>query len=539
VDSGATWTEWATGLGNLPAKIVVTQLGAPGEVYCGTDYGVYYRNNAAASWTLFNTNLPPAPVTDLKIFYPTGSLRAATFGRGIWETPLAVAVSCPVPFANGRAYVNSNANGANTGESWANAFKNLQDALIACGVQEVWVAKGTYYPDKGKGFPVNDWDASFRLRSNLAIYGGFAGNEILLSQRNWAANKTILSGDIGTANDFADNSYTVVEATGTDATAILDGFTITEGNANADNGVNPQSRGGGLYIGDDGSPTINHCVFVKNYGNFGGAVYVRSNTYPVISNCAFIGNDATYDGSAICNEHDAHTSITNCSFSGNSTGAITNASNSAVVISNSIIWGNTSSITGDAATVSNCIVQGGYEGPGNLDMNPLFVGQPAIAFGAPGNLRLTPCSPAIDGGNDAATTNSFDLDNSPRKVNALPNAAVIDMGAYERASSLSTLYVDANAAGNGDGSSWANAYQSFYEALQVYNGCIAVDSVLIAAGTYITVVGLPFTITKNNGVLLGGYPTGGGSRDPAANQVIIKGEMRVKKSMRIDGIKVQ
>lgn len=156
-----------------------------------------------------------------------------------------------------------------------------------------------------------------------------------------------------------------------------------------------------------------------------------------------------------------------------------------------------------------------------------------------GNLRLTPCSPAIDAGDDAAITNSADLDGSPRKVDILPNVAVVDMGAYERTAPLSSLYVDSDAVGKVDGSSWANAYPSFYEALQVYNGCIAVDSVLIAAGTYTPPVGIPFIITKTNGVVLGGYPTGGGSRNAAANPVIMKGEMQVKKPVRIDGIKLQ
>lgn len=542
VDGGASWSLWSDGLPGMPANIVLTQLGSPGEVYCGTDYGVYYRNNASASWTLYNTNLPPAPVRDLKIFYPTGTLRAATFGRGIWESPLAAPIySCPASYASNRVYVNSNAPGTNTGESWTNAFKNLQDAIKAavyCGVKEIWVAKGTYYPDRGSDFQLNDWDASFNLKSNVAIYGGFAGNETSLAQRNWVRNKTILSGDIGIANEFADNSYNVVEANGTDLSAILDGFIITGGNANADNGVNPASRGGGLFVGDNSSATINHCVFVKNYSNFGGGIYVKSNTYPVISNCAFTGNDATYDGGAVFNETGAHTSIVNCSFSGNLMTAISNAFNSAAVIKNSVIWGNTNGVTGAAITVSNSIVQGGYAGTGNLNTNPLFVEQPAIAFGASGNLHLTPCSPAIDGGDDAAAIGATDLDGDPRFVTILPKESVVDMGAYEHAANVSTLYVDIAAAGKGDGSGWPDAYQSFYQALQLYNGCGSFSDLLVAAGTYTSPGGLPFIVTKNNGVILGGYPSGGGTRNAIANPVIINGEMQVKKSAQIDGIKI-
>ena len=542
IDAGASWALWTTGLPDLPTGIVVTQLGEPGEVYCGTDNGVYYRNQASTAWSLYNTNLPPAPVRDLKIFYPGGMLRAATFGRGIWESPLAIS-TCPISFANNRAYVDSNATGTNTGENWTNAFKSLQDGIrsvLTCGVQEIWVAKGTYYPDQGKHITTGSRTASFGLIYNVAVYGGFSGNETLLSQRNWAGNKTILSGEIGDPNVFGDNSFSVVEGPAEVAGAILDGFTITAGNGDANTGINPASRGGGLYVADNGSPTIKNCLFLKNYAIYGGAVFVRDNSHATISNCAFIGNNCAGDGSCIYNRPGAKTNIINCSFSGNFSGAIGNGSDAAVTVKNSIIWGNGGSFTRNMVTVSNSIVQGGYPGTGNLDQDPLFVDQPAIAFGAPGNLRLTPCSPAIDAGDDAATTSITDLDGTNRKEKLLSNTNLIDMGAYERSGSIATLYVDANADGKGDGSGWINAYQSFYEALQVYNGCMAVDSVLIAAGTYITpVVGLPFTITKTNGVLLGGYPTGGGSRNAAANPVIIKGEMQVKKSMRIDGIKVQ
>jgi photosystem II stability/assembly factor-like uncharacterized protein len=112
-DAGATWTLWSTGLPNLPVNTVVTQIGSLGEVYCGTDLGVYYRNNSATSWSAFSTGLPPIPVRDLEIFYPTGKLRAATFGRGIWESPLNAVpcsqVSVPSGTSNPTICKNTNA----------------------------------------------------------------------------------------------------------------------------------------------------------------------------------------------------------------------------------------------------------------------------------------------------------------------------------------------------------------------------------------------------------------------------------------------
>ena len=90
-------------------------------------------------------------------------------------------------------YVKPNAAGANNGTSWANAYKNLQVALAAATPgNQLWVAAGTYYPTNGFNRSLY-----FRLRTGIALYGGFAGNETLLSQRKPAVHLTILSGNIG------------------------------------------------------------------------------------------------------------------------------------------------------------------------------------------------------------------------------------------------------------------------------------------------------------------------------------------------------
>src|SRR5262245_30687683 len=130
----------------------------------------------------------------------------------------------PVAYAAIIVYVNDNATGANNGASWANAYTSLQTAIAnAFSSTEIWVAAGTYTP----GTLRTD---TFTLKNTTAIYGGFAGTETLRSQRNIAANPTILSGDIGAVGSNADNSYHVVSGVGTNNTAVLDGFTITSGN---------------------------------------------------------------------------------------------------------------------------------------------------------------------------------------------------------------------------------------------------------------------------------------------------------------------
>ncbi|HEY3169483.1 MAG TPA: DUF1565 domain-containing protein, partial [Thermoanaerobaculia bacterium] len=155
-------------------------------------------------------------------------------------------------------YVRSTASGANNGTSWADAYTSLQTALTAAtSGDEIWVAAGTYKPTD-----TADRTFNFALKNGVGVYGGFAGTETMLSQRNPAANVTILSGDIGTVGMATDNSYHVVTSGSTvTATAILDGFTVTGGRA--DGGADPIDRGGGVYT-SVGSPTFVRCIFSGN-----------------------------------------------------------------------------------------------------------------------------------------------------------------------------------------------------------------------------------------------------------------------------------
>ena len=124
-------------------------------------------------------------------------------------------------------YVDSGASGANDGTSWTDAYTNLQDALSVpeTGV-EIWVAAGTYKPTAGA-----DRTISFVLADGVRLYGGFAGGETELDQRDWESNITTLIGDIGIVEDDGDNSYHVVKCGSLTRATVLDGFTITGGNA--------------------------------------------------------------------------------------------------------------------------------------------------------------------------------------------------------------------------------------------------------------------------------------------------------------------
>jgi len=69
------------------------------------------------------------------------------------------------------------------------------------------------------------------LRNDLAIYGGFAGTETMLLQRNLKAAPSILSGEIQQDNDPLNNTISILSNLNLNATAVLDGFVIQSGSS--------------------------------------------------------------------------------------------------------------------------------------------------------------------------------------------------------------------------------------------------------------------------------------------------------------------
>ncbi len=160
---------------------------------------------------------------------------------------------------------------------------------------------------------------TFELKNGVAIYGGFVGNETTRIERNWETNLTVLSGDIGVSGDPSDNSYHVVTGNNTDHSAILDGFTIREGNANGIDASGgglfnlngdpilenlfffenrASDRGGGIYT-SDGSPAVTSVSFISNTASNGGGIYfINSNSF-TLTQVTFLNNTAAQDGGGI------------------------------------------------------------------------------------------------------------------------------------------------------------------------------------------------------------------------------------------------
>jgi PKD repeat protein len=99
-NAGTTWTNYSSNLPNLPVMCVAYHGGANDAMYVGMDIGVYYRDNTMSTWTNYTGNLPNVQITELEYDDNIGKLRAATFGRGLWEVDLYSEPSTDPPVAD-------------------------------------------------------------------------------------------------------------------------------------------------------------------------------------------------------------------------------------------------------------------------------------------------------------------------------------------------------------------------------------------------------------------------------------------------------
>ena len=234
-----------------------------------------------------------------------------------------------VGLAQSIRYVDDDAATGGDGRSWAAAYRYLQDALTDASaskgvVKEIRVGPGTYRPDRGKDFTAGNRGATFKLLKGVSLKGGYAGLGAADPDANDPiAYSSVLSGDL-LGNDgpdftnYDDNSCHVVTGSGTDVTAVLDGFTITAGYANYYQ--SGYQQGAGLF-NNAGSPTISRCTFrlCKSAGSntTGGAVCNDYSSNPTIRECVFRDNSAEYMGGALSCLHNSVPTITDSLFLAN------------------------------------------------------------------------------------------------------------------------------------------------------------------------------------------------------------------------------
>jgi cysteine-rich repeat protein/predicted outer membrane repeat protein len=327
-------------------------------------------------------------------------------------------------------YVRSGATGGD-GSSWATAVGTIQagvDIATAAlsgnpgAVGEVWVASGTYLE-------------SVVVTERVFLIGGFAGTESQKEERSWRTQVTRIDGQ-GTA-------VVVVEAEGL-TTGGIDGFEITGavyGGIDIDDcdeffirnstvHTNDAGKGGGLFVvGTD--ITIEGCRFVDNHASdIGGAIYAQ-NSYVRLKNSILRGNSATMNGDGVAMSGTLSTlNAHHVTFYDNGGGSAVYMREGYGHIANCILWQNDITDYQGTYLVAHSLVQGGVDGEGILNEDPLFVAP------ATGDLRLQGASPCIDAALGHYATEE-DLDGNPRYDDpSVPNTGTgevdyADLGALE------------------------------------------------------------------------------------------------------------
>lgn len=197
--------------------------------------------------------------------------------------------------------------GANDGSSWPDAYTSLQTALgAATSGDQIWVAAGVYIPGSFS-------TTSFTITSGVSVYGGFAGGENALGDRNVTTNVTSLSGN-GVCNH-------VVTFNNVSAATLLDGFTIAGAS-----GSFPVTGGGIYNIGGGTNVTVENCIIRNNSVYQGGGMYNLGTTTPsnpTVRNCQFLNNTGSYQGGGVMNyapEGTAGGTYVDCIFDSNGGG---------------------------------------------------------------------------------------------------------------------------------------------------------------------------------------------------------------------------
>ncbi|HON49780.1 MAG TPA: choice-of-anchor Q domain-containing protein [Candidatus Sumerlaeota bacterium] len=420
-----------------------------------------------------------------------------------------------------RYYVKPTGSDSNSGDSWGAALKTIVKATqTAQSGDVVWVAEGTYAESKTVVNPLN-----------VALYGGFAGTESQLSERNISAHPAIIDGD---------NARQCIQNFG-----VLDGFHITKGK-------NEGNPGGGFFNGSLGTVancavynnstlqsgggfynngTVTNCTVYNNTANYGGGINnnfsgkvtdctVYGNSVSdlaggiysrgTVTNCTVYGNNAKNRGGGIYN----YGTVTNCTVFNNtasrSGGGIYNDSSTVI---NCIVWGNNTDIKVISGEVKYSCFSDGTTGEGNIAVDPMFVnvsGDDPTKW----DLRLQPNSPCIDAGTSEGAPD-YDILGVKR-----PKGAGFDMGAYEHVKPT-RYYVMPTGSDSNTGISWASAFKTIVKATQIAQ---TDDEIWVAEGTYAE----SKTVINPAGVALYGGFAGTESqlseRNISAHPTIINGE---------------
>lgn len=346
-------------------------------------------------------------------------------------------------------YISENGSDENNGESWETAYKTLAFALAQHPEDsKFWVKYGTYR------------EAGLLISDSISIYGGFAGTETSLSERNMNEFTTIIDGDNQTEaflNKGVIDGFTILNRKagahngGIENSGILKNTTIEQCSGfNALGAVNNKGAGlidscifsenqdlclsnysgtvtNCLFDNNQCSPTanlilniglLNRCI-IRNHSSIESGLTLTSN-HGILENCLIYNNDAT----AITNENGLLRNNTITSNSGyginNQNGSIYNS----IIANNGHTDINFSDNNYGGQVYYNCYQTSNLTmNESNIQTEPLFVNTAGDSTSF--DFHLQSNSPCIDTGTDLQNPLS-DLEGVKR-----PQGQGTDIGAYE------------------------------------------------------------------------------------------------------------
>jgi hypothetical protein len=380
-----------------------------------------------------------------------------------------------------RFYVAPGATG--NGSSWANAGDLVAtvNAIIASTApsngDEIWARQGPY-----------NLTSPLVINSNkapLSIYGGFAGGETLLCQRNANINSQNYPNFFLRPSSLDGGGTNRVIEMQNASTCLIDGFVIRNGRAmTAATGLDgggarvdgrnlifenlvimdndAGNNGGGMLTAGVFNLMIKNSIFFNNQATNGGGIWIGSGDNLLLVNVLFNNNQTNGgNGNAIfVNPDPYNVKIINNTISGNlpaSTPSVYCVSSLHVEIYNSILYPDTLAATGtppflninvDYCLLSNPIpfILPPFNNPHGFTpnpplvppVNPNFVNQVPLSAG--GDYHLQPTSPCTDAGstNLIFPLSATDLEGEPRFIDKGMSpppppftVRIVDMGAFE------------------------------------------------------------------------------------------------------------
>jgi len=226
IDGGTNWTNISSGLPDIPVFTIVQDQKSTSEdiLYVGTDVGVYSKqgNN---NWIAFNTGLPNVMVTELEIYYANNhansKLRAATYGRGLWESGI-------IESSNTETLFSECFDGTDIPTGWS------EEVVTDAGgtAPDIDFVTASEYPT---GFSATECSNFVRFNS----YSCEAGDKMRLKMTNsisaTEADSIHLSFDWTQDDQYSDNNDTIIVQWSLDGTSWNNVDTVTRYNSNGDN----------------------------------------------------------------------------------------------------------------------------------------------------------------------------------------------------------------------------------------------------------------------------------------------------------------